>query len=42
MDLSEFLRETQTDVRTQMGDGSPFVRIQPPGIDNIVKPVKPG
>jgi hypothetical protein len=27
MDLSEFLRETQTDVRTQMGDGSPFAEI---------------
>lgn len=27
MDLSDFLRETQTDVRTQMGDGSPFAEI---------------
>lgn len=27
MDLSDFLRETQADVRTQMGDGSPFAEI---------------
>jgi hypothetical protein len=27
MDLSDFLRETQADVRAQMGDGSPFAEI---------------